>query len=54
MEREGDEVRVIGAQVNDHNGRPTLAADGWTRLAVLERGDGPATRRQTARYGRDA
>lgn len=51
--REGDEVRVIGAQVNYYQGRPTLAADGWTRLDVLARGDGPATRRSTARYDRD-
>lgn len=51
--REGDEVRVIGAQVNYYRGRPTLAADGWTRIEVCDRGDGPATRRPTAQYGRD-
>ncbi|GGM66310.1 hypothetical protein J2752_000186 [Halarchaeum rubridurum] len=36
--REGERVRVRGAALGSYDGRPTLAATGWTRLAFPERG----------------
>jgi hypothetical protein len=43
--QEGDRVRVTGGLAGWYSGQAQVAVDSKTRISVLERGDGPATRR---------
>jgi hypothetical protein len=42
---EGDQVRVTDGLAGWYSGQAQVAVDSKTRISVLERGDGPATRR---------
>ena len=43
--REGDTVRVTGGLAGWYSGQAQVAVDSKTRISIIERGDGPATRR---------
>jgi len=43
--REGDTVRVTGGLAGWYSGQAQVSVDSDTRITVVERGDGPATRR---------
>jgi hypothetical protein len=43
--QEGDQVRVTGGLAGWYSGQAQVAVDSKTRISILERGDGPATRR---------
>jgi DNA/RNA endonuclease YhcR with UshA esterase domain len=43
--QEGDTVRVTGGLAGWYAGQAQVSVDSDTRISIIERGDGPATRR---------